>query len=799
MFILSRPRMEARPVISPLDGRSGKRLPFRPRLEELEPRLAPSVDLLGNLALSNPIPNVQVVKANTVTMAGLPGQPTGFSPQQISQAYNFNHITFNGGAIKGDGSGQTIAIVDPYSQPHIVSDLQTFDSTYGLSAPPAFTVVNQFGGTTLPVADASWGLEESLDVEWAHAIAPGAKLLLVEATSTNWPDLMAAVNYARNQPGVSVISLSWGGGEGTDEASYDSYFTTPYRHNGITFVAASGDSGSQGGPIYPAASPNVLAVGGTRLGLNSTGNYGWETGWSDSGGGMSLYESRPGFQKSIVTQPGTERAVPDVSYNASNLAPYAVYDSWSYSGWLTVSGTSAGAPQWAALLAIADQGRALDGHSTLDGATQTLPALYQLPASDFHDITSGSNGAYSASPGYDLVTGRGSPIADKIVSGLVSYGTNSSTGSAPWLVAPASASPSTVTSKTTMLSVLGGSDGGAASLTYTWSALSGPASAPLPAYSINGTNAAQKTQVTFYKAGRYVLRATITDATGKTISSDVSVTVAQTLTSIALTPSNPKVADGSTLQFQATARDQFGAAMNTQPRWTWKLASGVGSLSSSGLFSAPASGTGQATVQATSGGLTGSTSLTFGPTPAAPSNLSATVFSSHQVNLTWQDHSSNETGFILQRSRNGGGWATLTKVGANVTSFSDSTVYSGTTYSYRVCAYNGFGDSAFSNATGSITPNTTGGVVSAVQPQLVWSGKPISSATGSDFFRAHKEDAAGQELIRSIAETSPSEAPRPEDAIWLAWSSERMQNAFNPEFLRLLDALEAVAFWRAES
>src|SRR5581483_5623646 len=168
MFFLSRRRMEARPVISPREARPGQRLTFRPRLEELEPRLAPSADLLCNLALSNPIPHVQVVKTNTATVAGLPGQPLGFSPQQISQAYNFNHITFNGGAIKGDGSGQTIAIVDPYSQPHIVNDLQTFDSTFGLSAPPTFTVVNQLGGTTVPAADASWGLEESLDVEWAH-------------------------------------------------------------------------------------------------------------------------------------------------------------------------------------------------------------------------------------------------------------------------------------------------------------------------------------------------------------------------------------------------------------------------------------------------------------------------------------------------------------------------------------------------------------------------------------------------------------------------------------------------------
>ncbi|HEY7326763.1 MAG TPA: hypothetical protein VH592_03940 [Gemmataceae bacterium] len=743
----------------------------------------------------------------------LPAQPLGFSPQQISKAYNFNDITFNQGTIKGDGSGQTIAIVDPYSQPNITGDLQTFDSTFGLSAPPTFTVVNQSGGNALPVADATWGLEESLDVEWAHAMAPGANILLVEANSTSWPDLIAAVNYARNQAGVSVVSLSWGGTEGVDEAFYDTYFTTPSGHNGITFVAASGDSGSEGAPIYPSVSPNVLAVGGTRLGLNSTGTYGWETAWDGSGGGISLYESRPGFQKSIVTQPGTGRAVPDVAYNASNLSPYAVYDSWSYSGWLTVAGTSAAAPQWASLLAIADQGRALNSESTLDGATQTLPALYQLPSSDFHDITSGSNGAYSASPGYDPVTGRGTPVADQIVSGLVSYGTGSTTGSPPWVVKPATASPSTVPGKTTILSALGGDVGGAASLTYTWSALSGPASAPLPTYSINGTNAAQKTQVTFYKAGTYVLRVTIADPSGKTITSNVSVTVAQTLTSIAITPSNPSVADSGTLQFQATARDQFGTSMSTQPSWTWKLTSGVGSLSSSGLFTAPASGTGQATVQATSGGLTGSTSLTFGPTPVAPSNLNATVFSSRQMNISWQDNSNNETGFILQRSTNGGSWTTISKVGANVTTYSDNTVYRGTTYSYRVCAYNSFGDSAFSNTTGSITPSVPGPISPAVQPQIVRSGESTRSATSIGVFSAQKSNAAGLSnsfaelalssnelsltalgLSRSVMEKSPTKAPMIEDAIWLALSNELMQNAFNPDFVPLLDALWPV--WR---
>ncbi len=367
-------------------------------------------------------PDVLLAPANGRSSAGPSGQPAGFSPGQIRQAYGFTPITFNG-TIQGDGSGQTIALVDAYNQPNISSDLRAFDSMYGLPAPASFTVVNQTGGSVLPAVDAGWGMEESLDVEWAHALAPGANILLVEANTNSIPDLMAAVNYARNVSNVSVVSMSWGsnGGEFSTKTSYDSNLTTPSGHNGVTFVASTGDTGSSGAPVYPSVAPTVLAVGGTQLADDSTGNYQSETAWSGSGGGMSTYEAQPSYQKEVVTQTSTQRAVPDVSYNASTSSSYAVYDSSGYGGWITVYGTSAGAPQWAALVAIADQGRVLNGNGTLDGATPTLPALYQMPSSNFHDITSGSNGAYSAGPGYDLVTGVGTPRANLVVNSLVSY------------------------------------------------------------------------------------------------------------------------------------------------------------------------------------------------------------------------------------------------------------------------------------------------------------------------------------------------------------------------------------------
>jgi subtilase family serine protease len=588
-------------------------------LEILEDRIAPTVDPTGPVIQ----PFVHVESHSVASPAGGPGQPAGFSPAQISQAYGFNQIRFSNGTVPGDGQGQTIAIVDAYNQPNIARDLQTFDATYGLASPPSFLVVNQNGGTTLPAADATWGLEESLDVEWAHAMAPRANILLVEANSSGWSDLLAAVDYARNQPNVSVVSMSWGGGEFSGELYYDSYFTTPAGHQGITFVASTGDSGSAGAPESPSAAPGVLAVGGTNLYLDSNNNWSSETAWSGSGGGISAYESQPSYQKGVVTQTSTMRAVPDVAYDGSSSTPFAVYDTSSYGGWLQVYGTSAGAPQWAALIAIADQGRALAGQGSLDGATQTLPTLYALPKSAFHDITSGNNGGYSAGPGYDLVTGRGSPVANLVVAGLV--GTSSyqqPTGQAPWLVTPAGATPTPVSGTTTSLHVLGNDARGESSLTYTWSVLSEPAGAAVPTFSVNGTNAAQNTIVTFHQAGTYVFQATITDSAGLSTTSNVMVLVGQTLTSLVLTPGSPSVYDGGAQQFTALARDQFGNAMITPPGLTWKV-SGAGTIDGNGRYTAPLSGSGTSFVEVVAGGVTGSMTVTFAP-PSMPTAINPT-------------------------------------------------------------------------------------------------------------------------------------------------------------------------------
>ena len=342
------------------------------------------------------------------------------------------------GSVVGDGTGQTIAVINAFDNPNLVdlndpnwdnSDLHQFDVEFGLPDPPSFTKSRSgpaWHPEIIPATDPSWANESAMDTEWIHAIAPKASILLVEANSAGLDDLigassqgegMGAVQYARTVPGVSVISMSFAANEASVETDYDQYFTTPNGHTGITFVAGSGDDGAPGG--YPAFSPNVVAVGATTLTLSGS-NYGSETGYIDSGGGTSSVELKPNYQNDVTTPSNTFRTIPDVSINGDVNTGVAVYDAFnggSSDPWYKVGGTSFSAPAWSGLITIADQGHALAGLGTFDGPTQTLPRLYELNSSDFHDITSGSNG-FSASTGYDLVTGRGTPKANILLPDL---------------------------------------------------------------------------------------------------------------------------------------------------------------------------------------------------------------------------------------------------------------------------------------------------------------------------------------------------------------------------------------------
>ncbi len=313
-------------------------------------------------------------------MAATPSS-AALTPAQMRSAY---------GLPSTGGAGTTIAIVDAYDDPNVLNDLTVFSTQYSL-LPISFAEHKM--ATTISV-DTGWALETSLDVQWAHAIAPNATILLVEARSNSLGDLLAAVSYAKSQPNVIAVSMSWGGSEFNTETSYDSYFSS----STITFFASSGDNGA--GVIWPASSPNVVAVGGTTLKVASGSMV--ETGWSGSGGGVSRYEPKPAFQTNFGLS-GSMRAVPDVSYDADPNTGVPVYDSLGYSGhygWFQVGGTSAGAPQWAAIQAL---GLTASNNNFYQDAKSSSYASY------FRDITSGSNG-YQASLGYDYVTGLGSPL-----------------------------------------------------------------------------------------------------------------------------------------------------------------------------------------------------------------------------------------------------------------------------------------------------------------------------------------------------------------------------------------------------
>lgn len=308
-------------------------------------------------------------------------EPPGYSPAQIRVAY---------GLPSSGGAGTTIAIIDAYNTTTIWNDLTVFSTNFSLPLPTAsnFEIYNM---STNINTNSNWTEETCLDVEWAHAIAPDAKILLVQAIDNYGSNLLSAINYAKNRSDVVAISISWGSSEPSNPAHYDSMLTSNY---GAVFFASSGDDGA--GVLWPASSANVVAVGGTTLNLNTDGTVASETAWSGSGGGVSTFEPRPNYQTSYgLTY--AKRAVPDVSYNANPSTGVSVYCN---SSWYKIGGTSAGAPQWAAIHAL--------------GLSATNTNLYQKAKLDyssyFRDITNGSNGLFNATSGYDLVTGLGSPL-----------------------------------------------------------------------------------------------------------------------------------------------------------------------------------------------------------------------------------------------------------------------------------------------------------------------------------------------------------------------------------------------------
>lgn len=312
--------------------------------------------------------------------------PSGLTPSKIKSIYNLP---------QSGGSG-TIAIIDAFDSPNIEKDLTIFDKQFGLSEctkkNKCLTIHKMTSKT-----DSGWSQETALDVEWAHAVAPNAKILLVETASSNGSDLLKGVDYARKQNGVVSVSMSWGGAEFADADKLASHFLS---NSGAAFFASSGDNGT--GVQWPAVSTNVIAVGGTTLHFNQSGTFTSESAWSGSGGGVSSFVKEPAFQNAFhILKNNGMRAVPDVSYNADPSSGFSVYRG----GWMVVGGTSAGAPQWAAMRAL--------------GKNISLAKLYNDAAGEdyrkyFRDILHGTNGdcgsVCKARKNYDFVTGLGSPL-----------------------------------------------------------------------------------------------------------------------------------------------------------------------------------------------------------------------------------------------------------------------------------------------------------------------------------------------------------------------------------------------------
>ena len=377
-----------------------------------------------------------------------------YSPQEIQNAYGLAPI-LNAGYT---GIGETIIIIVSFGSPTIAQDLKTFDADYGLPDPPSFTVLAPLGTTPFDSTNSDqvgWAFETTLDVEWAHAMAPGANIVLLTSPVSEtegvqgMPEFLLLEQYALNHRLGKIISQSWGATENT-------LFTTAGRQifedferlyqaaaqQNVTVLASTGDSGSANVDIngttypfptviFPASSPLVTAVGGTSLYADTSGKYQSETVWKNGlgagGGGVSQHFSEPLYQKLLLNSAQkslrNHRGIPDVAYNADPNTPILIYAGFvpGAAGYYFIGGTSEGSPQWAGIIADANQ---LAGHPLgfLNLKLYSLAALVGQ-SQFFHDITIGNNSfngvpGYGASNGWDLASGWGTPNLGKLLGEL---------------------------------------------------------------------------------------------------------------------------------------------------------------------------------------------------------------------------------------------------------------------------------------------------------------------------------------------------------------------------------------------
>ena len=371
---------------------------------------------------------------------------TTYTPAQIRAAYGLPTlpavgVTPTASEAAALGAGQTIYIVDAMHDPNAAAELAAFNQKFGLPActiknysttplPSASKVGCEFSvvystpagaiTSTPPAYDAGWAGEIALDVQWAHAIAPMARIVLIEAPSAGVDVLTNAVRLA-NAMGPGTVSMSFGAPEGSWIPSYDAAFTG----SGMLYLAATGDNGAAA--EWPSVSDKVVGVGGTSLTYNGTGTARYETVWSGTGGSSSKYVALPSYQNGMGL---LSRTVADVSFNAD---PYtgqyvAIMSPGSSTvNWGSYGGTSLATPQWAAVMAMTNAVMVANGgtlitkpHNLFYNSIRNASSMY---ANAFQDITSGNNGtclACIATAGYDMPTGFGTPNVTKFINAVFS-------------------------------------------------------------------------------------------------------------------------------------------------------------------------------------------------------------------------------------------------------------------------------------------------------------------------------------------------------------------------------------------
>ena len=426
------------------------------------------------------------------------------TPAQIRAAYGLPALPAVGASISAAvaatlGAGQTIYLVDAYHDATALSDLNAFSTKFGLptcsnvaiaataklplAAPPAKCTLSVVSSTTtgtmttaVPAYNATWAPESKLDVQWAHAIAPLARIVLIEMPSSMSNAILGA-NTLAGKMGPGVVSMSFGSSEAGWVASVDSYF----KGTGMTYVAAAGDSGTQ--VLWPAVSPNVVAVGGTSLNWSGSGTR-YEAAWVKSGGGMSAYEALPAWQSGLTPVGGSalaRRAVPDVAFNANPST--GEYVALTLPGaatiWMAYGGTSIAAPQWAGVVAVANAMRVAnakpvlgDIHTLLYKSIAAVPGTYAATMGDVVDGTNGSCATCRAGTGFDQATGWGTPNSAQLLQTL----TGSTTAAPTAAPAPTTNHAPTLASKTmatyantSLATRLVGADVDGDALTYTMS------------------------------------------------------------------------------------------------------------------------------------------------------------------------------------------------------------------------------------------------------------------------------------------------------------------------------------------